>query len=176
MIELWLMRHAKSDRDAPFSDFDRPLAARGERDARAMGEWLARQTAPPEMILASPARRARETAARVAAAWGVPRERIDDREALYLADRDTLAHLIGEGLGDGQRSLLLVGHNPGLDELVAWLADTPPGRTRSGKLMTTAAVAAFTVPPGCPLAPRAGRLRFLARPKALRAAGWPDLS
>lgn len=176
MIELWLMRHAKSDWDVPYSDFDRPLAARGERDARAMGEWLARQTAPPESILASPARRARQTAMRVAAAWGVPRERIDCRDALYLAGRDTLVRLIGEGLGDGRRSLFLVGHNPGLDDLVAWLADTPPGRTPGGKLMTTAAIAAFMVPPGRPLAPRAGRLRFLARPKALRAAGWPDLS
>ena len=176
MAELWLMRHAKSDWHEPRPDFDRPLNARGERDALAMGEWLARQSAPPATILASPARRARQTASLVATAWGFPIERIDYRDALYLATRDTLARLVGERLRDGQQGLLLVGHNPGLDELVAWLAGTPPARTRSGKLMTTAAVAGFTVPTGRLLTRGGGELRFLVRPKALREAGWPDLS
>jgi len=175
MAELWLMRHAKSDWREPVPDFDRPLNGRGERDALAMGEWLARHTAAPESILASPARRARRTARLVAAAWDLPEDCVEYRDALYLADRDTLVRLVGERLRDSVESLLLVGHNPGLDELVTWLSDTPPGRTRNGKLMTTAAVAVFTVPAGRLLVPRTGRLRFLARPKALREAGWPDL-
>ncbi len=176
MAELLLMRHGKSDWREACADFDRPLNPRGERDARAMGEWLARQERLPPAILASPARRARQTAVAVAMALNRSPDDIDYRDALYLADRETLVRLLGDRLRAGAQRLLLVGHNPGLDELVTWLAAALPSRTASGKLMTTAAIAAFSVPDGRLLRPASGRLRFLVRPKALREAGWPDLS
>ncbi len=167
MPELLIMRHGKSDWHQDRPDFDRPLNRRGERDARAMGEWLAGQSPRPARILASPARRARQTAEAVAAALALPPAALACRDALYLADRATLLRELSPALAESDTPLLLVGHNPGLDELVAWLAPSPPPRTAGGKLMTTAAIAAFSLPAVDPLVAGVGRLRFLVRPKEL---------
>ena len=176
MPNLLIMRHAKSDWNTGVADVERPLNPRGRRDAKAMADWLARQAPRIECIFSSPARRARQTAEIVAETMELDATRVIVQQALYLASRRTLVQVLNAQLPRCTAGLLLVGHNPGLDELVTWLASAPLPRTAQGKLMTTAAVASFAVADGQSLAPGAGRLRFLARPRELRAAGWPDMT
>jgi phosphohistidine phosphatase len=114
---LILFRHAKSSRDEDVGDVDRPLAPRGERDAPRMGKRLAARHARPELILASHAARAQRTAELVASALGLgPKQRRTD-ERLYLASPDAILGVVA-AQDDACACLLLVGHNPGLTELV----------------------------------------------------------
>lgn len=122
MKTLHLLRHAKSDWSGPgVEDRDRGLNGRGARDAPRMGAALA-QRLQPLVIAASPARRAQLTLAGVCSAWpalaGLPHRQ---EEALYtFSVRDLLAWL--EVQADSEESLFLIGHNPGLTDLVNWLA------------------------------------------------------
>lgn len=116
MKTLYLIRHAKSDRSDPFlSDFDRPLNGRGEKHAPMMAERLARAGARADLILSSPAARARATALAFAAASGYPARDIRYDRALYLADAETLIASIRRVEAD-VRTLWVFGHNPGLTE------------------------------------------------------------
>lgn len=118
MIELLLARHAKSDWGDPgLADHDRPLNARGLRDAPAMAERLARSGATVELILSSTAVRARTTAARFGEALGVGVEL--DRE-LYLAPAD---RLFARAAATGLASVMVVAHDPGLSDLASRLSD-----------------------------------------------------
>lgn len=116
MKRLFLLRHAKA-RPAldPLADSERPLAERGERDARLIGERL-RQHHRPSLILSSPATRALQTAEIVADAAGYGREQIARDPRLYLAEPTTLATVVA-AQSSAIASLLVVGHNPGLTEL-----------------------------------------------------------
>ena len=162
------MRHAKSDwHSAARSDFDRPLNPRGVKDASRMGQWLHAQQIAPSLILSSPAQRAKQTALAVADAMGLADDRIQLNKDLYLADRATL-HNILHSVPEQMESVLLVAHNPGLDDLVEWLAPEPPPLSESGKLMTTAAIAIFAVPePWAKLKRNTVSLQQLLRPKEL---------
>jgi len=138
---LYLLRHAKSSWDSPAAgDFDRPLASRGEKAARLMGDWMRAQGIQPGCILSSPARRAQQTAEIVAAQLALPLDTITYDEHIYMADSDTLLGLLNE-LPDEQTSIMLVGHNPGLDDLLIDLCGNALPLSDSGKLMTTAALA-----------------------------------
>ncbi len=163
---LLILRHAKSDRDGDAAqDFDRPLSNRGHRDAPRTGAWLKTQGLKPDLILSSPAARARETAIAIADALGLARRDVVEDERLYLASLDTLLEVLA-ATPVKTGAVLLVGHNPGLDALVEYLAADPPARTAAGKLMTTAAVAWFeTDDPWRKLEPGGGRLVALMRPK-----------
>lgn len=117
MKRLLLLRHAKSSWDDPDQrDFDRPLAPRGERDAPRIGKALRRRPPAPETILSSPALRARQTIDRVAAEarWKASPQGL---EALYGASSGELLEVI-RGLPEGCGTALLVGHNPGLEDLL----------------------------------------------------------
>ena len=119
MKTLLVLRHAKSDRsDAALRDHDRPLAPRGERDAPQMGTALVALDMIPDRILTSTAVRARETAHLVAAAMGYGGEIIEEPD-IYGASVDALLDALRE-CGD-EATVLLVGHNPGLEELVCLL-------------------------------------------------------
>lgn len=168
MSTLYLMRHAKSDwHSAAQKDFDRPLNQRGSRDARRMGQWLNNQDLKPELLLASPAERARQTILAVAEQLGVKDSGVSFDKDLYLADRATLLKVL-QVVPDSIDSVLLVAHNPGLDNLVEWLAGEPPPFSDSGKLMTTAAIAMFDVPKGWSRLKRGGlSLQQLLRPREL---------
>lgn len=165
---LLLMRHAKSDWQAAVpSDFERPLNPRGRHDAPRMGQWLRAQGIVPEVVLGSSARRARQTAEAVLAALGLEADRLRLRDELYLAGRATLRQVLAEE-GGAAGTVLLVAHNPGLDDLVSWLAASPPPLSASGKLMTTAAIAWFELPDGfARLQAGRGRLRALWRPSEI---------
>jgi phosphohistidine phosphatase len=118
MKRLLLLRHAKAVPAAqPLADIGRPLAERGERDAQRMGARLRQHQRPPARILTSPAARALQTAQLVATAFDQPPEVILLEPRLYLAEPAALATVIADQ-DSTLESLLLVGHNPGLTELV----------------------------------------------------------
>lgn len=117
MKRLLLMRHAKSDWDHPhLADADRPLNARGQRAALAMGEWLRQQAAVPQLILVSPAIRAQETLARLLEQWLNPPE-CRTIEGLYPGSPQHFLGAVGQ-VDEATETVLLLAHNPGLEILV----------------------------------------------------------
>lgn len=118
---LVVLRHAKSAWPDGVADHERPLAPRGRRDAPVAGRMLAAHDCLPDLALCSTAVRARETWELAAAQWGTPPPvRHDPR--LYAADVSDLLAVVHE-VSAGVGTLLLVGHNPGLEDLVLELAD-----------------------------------------------------
>ncbi len=118
MHELLLLRHAKSSWDAAgLADHERPLAPRGVRAASAMGSYLRSLTPALDCVLCSTARRARDTLAGLALG-GVPV--VIERE-LYHADDHALGLRVAE-LGAELQRVLLIGHNPGLEDFARRLA------------------------------------------------------
>ncbi|QIJ61371.1 histidine phosphatase family protein [Streptomyces sp. JB150] len=117
---LVVLRHAKSARPPGVPDHDRPLAPRGRRDAPAAGRALAAADCLPDLALCSTAVRARQTWELAAAQWGTPPAvRHDPR--LYAADAPGLLAVVRE-TPPRVGTLLLVGHNPALEDLVLGLA------------------------------------------------------
>lgn len=115
MKRLTLLRHAKSSwSDERLPDVERPLNARGNRDAPLMGARLKARGEFPSLILSSHAVRAKATARLVAEALG-SLERIRLERTLYHADPAALLH-IASGLDDGLEHVVLVAHNPGLTD------------------------------------------------------------
>jgi len=170
--ELLIMRHAKSSWSAAsLCDFERPLAQRGLRDAPRMGRWLREQGLVPDGVISSPARRAKETVDGVCEQLSFPLTQVRWAERLYLAELSTLLEMLA-ATPVGIRRLLLVGHNPGLDELLFHLCGEPLPRTAAGKLMTTAAIAWIRLPESwCRFPAGCGELLELMRPKALPGDG-----
>jgi len=169
MPTLYLMRHAKSDwHSTSQTDFDRPLNNRGSEDAVRMGHWLATQSLKPQVLLvASPAQRARQTVLAVAEILDIHEDEIAFKQELYLASQPTLVNIL-RAVTDSTESVLLIAHNPGLDELVKWLDSESPPLSESGKLMTTAAVARFKLPGSwAKLNPGEAKLQQLQRPREL---------
>ena len=122
MRHLLLLRHAKSawdDTDLP--DHDRPLNKRGLSDAPRIGRLLAELQIVPDLILTSTAVRAEHTAQLAAEAAGVPHDRIDSRRNLYHAEPDQLLES-ARTAADGVHRLMIVSHNPGMEELLARLS------------------------------------------------------
>ena len=117
---LVVMRHAKAEAAGP-SDFERPLAARGHRDAADAGTWLAGQDIVPDLALVSAALRTRETweAVAAAAAWDLE---ADYDRGLYSAEPDTVRDLISAS-DDAVGTLVLIGHNPTMALLAQSLGD-----------------------------------------------------
>jgi len=165
---LLILRHAKSDRGGvPVEDFSRPLARRGRSDAPRMAHWLEARGLAPDLVLSSPARRARETTEAVTAVLRVPAGHIHYDDRLYLATCDTLLSVL-RGCPTRAGTLLLVGHNPGLDELLEHLSAEPPPRNDAGKLLTAGAVAQLGLHQAwSKLAPHGAELVELVRPREL---------
>ena len=140
MRELILLRHAHAEPPVPGqADFDRPLSAEGLAEAEAVAAWLRDKALVPDRALCSPARRTRETLDAVVEAVGNLDKRLD--AAIYEATPGTLAGLV-DAHRDAER-LLLVGHNPGLERLVALLSSGQSGDYRG---MPPAAVAVLALP------------------------------
>lgn len=113
---LVVLRHAKSGYPAGVDDVDRPLADRGRRDAPAAGRWLAANAPGIDLTVCSPATRTRQTWDLVADELGdEPEFRVDDR--IYTASVDALITVVHE-LPDTATTVLLVGHDPGVSDLV----------------------------------------------------------
>ena len=164
--ELILLRHAKSDWDAHGDDFNRPLNTRGHHDAPRIGQWLQQQAIKPNCILSSPARRAAQTAEAICAALDDPSISITWEPRLYLASRETLLDVISEHLTHS--CLMVIGHNPGLEQLLDCLAQEPPQRQTNGNLLTTATLAHLQWTSAAHGLDRASaRLLHLIRPREL---------
>jgi phosphohistidine phosphatase len=142
MFNLMLVRHAKSDWHAHKSDFERPLNKRGAEDALRMGVYLSQQGLVPDCMVVSGAKRAKETAKLMLEALPIAENHVIYDKELYLADRETLQEII-EVYASKNKRLLLLAHNPGMDDLVSYFSTTDPALTDSGKLMVTCAVACF---------------------------------
>ncbi|HMH90793.1 MAG TPA: histidine phosphatase family protein [Streptosporangiaceae bacterium] len=116
--QLVVMRHAKAAQLPGSPDFERPLTARGHRDAAAAGHWLAGRGLQPDAVLCSPARRTLQTWQAVAAELGreVSVPNLDD--TLYTADAAAIREIIAATAPD-VTTLLCVGHNPAMARLAA---------------------------------------------------------
>ena len=136
--QLWVLRHAKSDwGEAGLKDFDRPLNARGRAATKTIRKAIAERRWSFEVILSSPSARTRETLDRLGFA---ARARWVDE--IYLATRGMLFAQI-RALPEEASSALIVGHNPGLQEIILDMARPDPGglRRRVGAKFPTAALA-----------------------------------
>lgn len=161
MKTLLLLRHAKSDwGDPSLSDIDRPLATRGKRDAPRVGKALRKRGPLPDLIISSPAARANATIVALMKAAKLDGEPRFD-EAIYGASSAELMKLIGF-LEDGSFCALLVGHNPGFEDLLERL-------TGSNERMPTAALACieFQVDHWEDVEDGKGRLAWLLTPKQI---------
>ncbi len=122
MRTLYIMRHCKSRWDqSNVQDIDRKLSARGKRDAQNIGRQLALDAPPPDLMMTSTARRARATAKRVARAWGY-KATITKEPRLYDATCQSCVDLL-RSLDDTVESVMIIGHNPHLEEMVFFLGD-----------------------------------------------------
>ena len=124
MKRLYLLRHAKSSwKDPGLADHDRPLAGRGRRAAKAVARHLRELGIEPELVMCSTARRARETLERLEPVLGTGAVRVE-RE-LYGAGAGALLEQL-RGVPDAVGSVLVIGHNPGLQRLALALARPAP--------------------------------------------------
>jgi len=138
MKTLLLLRHAKSSWDQPeLHDHDRPLNKRGKNEAPKVGIFLKDNDLLPDLILSSTARRARDTAQAVADESGFPGQ-VDLRQDMYLSDTACYLDIL-RSLPDDASRVLVVGHNPDLEELLTLLTDV-------AHHLTTAMLAQVTLP------------------------------
>jgi phosphohistidine phosphatase len=162
------MRHGKSDWQAGAeNDFSRPLSTRGLRDSPRMGSWLAEHDLLPARIVCSPAVRANETALLVCNGADVSTGCIFHDERLYHADlEDLLAVISDTPIIPGP--LLLVGHNPGLENLLLYLAGNTVAHMARKKILPTATIARVHIPGDIRQLTRgSGQLLELIRPRDL---------
>lgn len=147
MDRLILLRHGDAERDSESGgDFDRPLSNRGREESARMGETLAEMGLIPDLALASAALRTRETWAALSASF--PHARAEFDEDLYLAEPERVRQAIDAARGRC-RTLMIVGHNPGLHDLALALliqaggASPSMNRVRGG--FPTGAAAVFLI-------------------------------
>ncbi len=174
MVRLLLLRHAKSDWSGEAGDHERPLSGRGKKAVPRVAAHMRKQGYQPQAVLCSTAKRARETLELLLQRLAVPAAIHYQRE-LYLAEWPQLLAEIRSVPTDGS-PLLLVGHNPGLEQLALALAlqrQSPAERARTEKLAAkfpTAALAVldFDIADWSQAKPGSGKLVDFVRPKDLR--------
>ncbi|MCK5365984.1 MAG: histidine phosphatase family protein [Gammaproteobacteria bacterium] len=144
--ELLIFRHGKSDwgGDA-VNDFDRPLAGRGRKAVKCMASWLRDQSLLPEHILSSTAERARQTALRLCRYADIPETRVEWQDAIYAADLEALLDVLVNA-PQQQGRMMIIGHNPGLEELVEYLAGEPIKAPAGSPALPTAGLARLSMP------------------------------
>jgi phosphohistidine phosphatase len=158
MKTLFLLRHAKSSwKDESLPDFERPLNRRGQRAAATIGEYLRSRDVAPDLVLSSPAVRARETITLVkkAAQW-TTEVRYDQR--IYEASATRLAEIVSQ-IENDRKLVMMVGHNPGMEELLLLL-------TGITERLRTASVAKITLKTSkwATATEKTGRLEWLVSP------------
>ena len=183
MKDLFILRHAKSSWSDPFlDDFDRPLNKRGKQACVDMGQWIHNQNITPELVLCSPAKRAIDTLKRVKKgqmAFGKKKF----EASLYLASPSELLNLIKK-VPAKVSSLMLIGHNPGMHELILQLVNTKALQSEQAqsfqqivyKFPTTGfAHLQFNVSDWVDVAPFTGKLYRMMTPSLLAAQGEQPL-
>jgi phosphohistidine phosphatase len=168
--QLLLLRHAKSAWDTQAAiDFVRPLNKRGEKDARHMGHWLRQQALIPDYVASSPAERARQTALKVCKELSLAKDRLQWDPRIYEATPEQLLDVLAD-CPETARTVLLVGHNPGLELLLRYLCSSVPVPA-DGKLLPTATVAHLQLPADWHrLDPGVAHLLAITRPTSLPKA------
>lgn len=121
MLKLMLFRHAHADRPADVVDHERPLSARGREQARRMGVHIARQDLIPDLAIVSTAKRTQETWMQAIDAGGFSAPKADEAR-IYESSAGDLLEVVREQDSTHGR-IMLVGHNPGMERLAAWLLD-----------------------------------------------------
>jgi phosphohistidine phosphatase len=175
MRRLMLLRHAKTEHDAPSGrDRDRRLDNRGRNDAEEIGGWIGRHPPFPDSVLVSHAVRAHQT---WEIAWEamkdlVPEPRVEVLPELYGANPSQFLQTIRDASAADPRRLMLVGHNPGMHELALALAGSgdAAGRKALGDNLPTSGLAVFdfAVDDWADVAFRRGRLVLFVTPKLLK--------
>jgi phosphohistidine phosphatase len=171
-MRLFLLRHGKSAWPDGIDDLERPLARRGREASERMGHYLAKEGLVPDLALVSPARRTQETWTLAKHALGDVPMRSEPR--IYEAPPDRLLSVV-KSVQPDVGTLLIVGHNPGMQELARLLLgndDRYAHGAAIGKYPTAGlAVLDFPVPAWHELSPRSGRLLRFVTPKSL---GWGE--
>ncbi|WP_327284497.1 MULTISPECIES: histidine phosphatase family protein [unclassified Streptomyces] len=163
---LVVLRHAKSAWPPDVADSERPLAPRGRRDAPAAGRWLREAGCVPDLVVCSPALRTRQTWGLVAAEFAAATAVIQEAR-IYRAGAGELLEVVRE-IPAQVRTLMLIGHNPGVQELVLLLTGEADGyaleQTRTK--FPTSAIAVLSVSgPWTSLEPGAARLTDMVVPR-----------
>ena len=178
-MRLLLLRHAKSDWSGNLGDHDRPLAPRGRKAAPRMGAFMRKSGYVPEAVLCSTAERTRETLEFLLQALRAdPAVRYDP--SLYLAEWPALLAAVRDAGGAGT-PLLMIGHNPGIEQLAMTLAVQPKDAAERarfenlGRKFPTAALAVldFDESHWSAIKPGTGRLTDFIRPRDIAGAGAP---
>ena len=143
--ELLLLRHGKSDWSAGTDDYHRPLKNRGKRGAQRIGVWLQQQGLIPDRIISSPAERALTTAQKCGKVMGIGAKHIHHDKRIYLANPKQLLAVLADCPTKARR-IMLVGHNPGLEQLLNYLSADSIEIPADGKLMPTATLARLAMP------------------------------
>jgi len=168
MLRLLLLRHAKAAWPAGILDVDRPLAQRGQAAALLMGSYLKKERLEPDLAIVSSARRTQETWERVQPYLGEIEMRPDGR--IYEAPVSRLVEVVRE-VEPGIRTLLVIGHNPGFEDLAKLLIGEGDmdGILRLGQKYPTAGLAVidFALERWADVAHKSGRLERFVTPKSL---------
>jgi phosphohistidine phosphatase len=161
MKTLLLLRHAKSSWKNPeLKDFDRPLNKRGLKAAPLVGALMRERKLSPDLIISSPAVRARMTAALVAESGGLQTElRYDER--IYEAEVPALVKVVSQ-IDEAAATVAIVGHNPGLQELLKFLTDEEH-EFPTGAL----ALVSLKLDKWSNVGQHSGRLKWIVTPKSL---------
>jgi phosphohistidine phosphatase len=175
MRRLMLLRHSKTEHDAPSGrDQDRRLDDRGRGDAAEIGGWIGRHPPFPDSVLGSPAVRAHQTweIARQAMKPLVPQPQVELVPELYGADPSQLLQTIRDASAADPKTLMLVGHNPGMHELALALTgrgDAAGRKALADNLPTSGlAIFDFGIDDWADVAFRRGRLVRFMSPKLLK--------
>jgi phosphohistidine phosphatase len=161
MKTIYLLRHAKSSwKDESLSDIERPLNGRGKKAAETMGAFLKREKILFDLVLSSSAVRARQTIDRVLGSANIVTDvRFDER--IYEAGVQRLVELVRQ-IENGKNNVVLVGHNPGFEELLEWLTGTIE-RMQTGAL----AKIGLKTTSWNSVSEKSGTLEWIVRPKQL---------
>jgi phosphohistidine phosphatase len=164
------MRHAKSSRPSGMLDVDRPLSARGRKAAVLIGDYLDDEELLPDLVLVSPARRAQETWSLVQPALGPVAMRPEPR--VYDAPAARLLSIIQE-LDPMTETVLIIGHNPGCEDLARLLASHGDGEALSRMRQKYPTAGLAVIDCDCPgwanVKARGGKLDRFVTPKFLGA-------
>jgi phosphohistidine phosphatase len=174
MKTLLLLRHAKSSwDDHSLDDFDRPLNERGRKTAPRVGGWMRKNGWVPDRVLCSAARRAMETWERMEEETGAGPE-VEVVQGLYLAEPHRILGIV-RGQDDDVGSVLVVGHNPGFEDLARMLATEGDPRALAGLGggFPTGGLAIFRFPVErwSEVGPGVGRMEVFVRPRDLGGGG-----
>jgi phosphohistidine phosphatase len=181
MRRLMLLRHAKTEHDAPSGhDQDRRLDERGRLDAAALGTWIARHPPLPDTVLVSTAVRAQQTweiardAMKDAVQGRPPQPQVELLDELYGAEPAQLLRIIRLAEVTDPARLMLIGHNPGMHELALMLAgsgDAAAKKSLEDNLPTAGlAILDFAIDDWSEVAFRRGKLVRFTSPKLLKQA------